>query len=342
MQCASSTTTSPTRSANSGSMSSRKRGLFSRSGLISSRSTASSASSARTSSHASRLVELIVCARIPSRSAAAIWLRISANSGETISAGPAPRSRGTPRGGSSPCRRAPPRGSSPCRRAPPASAVANVPSVEVPGACPLDCPDGCAWIVTVRDGEAVRLRGNPDHPFTRGALWAKVAERLLGVRERHGGEAIWPFQGTGTLGYLQGLEGRAGARLWNVLGASDHVASICSIAGGEGLRYTTGTNRGMDPEAFALSNLILLWGSNPLSSHHHVWKFFTAARERGAHLVVIDPVRTRSARAADEHIAPRPGTDAALALGLMHEVVRRGAHDEAFLRDRCVGWDAYE
>ena len=158
---------------------------------------------------------------------------------------------------------------------------------EIPGACPLDCPDGCSWVVTVRDGEAVRLRGNPDHPFTRGALCAKVAryldhtrtpdrllhplrrvgakgegrferigwddalgeiaERLLAIRERHGGEAIWPFQGTGTLGYLQGLEGRAGARLWNVLGASEHIASICSIAGSDGLRYTTGTNRGHGP-----------------------------------------------------------------------------------------------
>ena len=227
----------------------------------------------------------------------------------------------------------------------------------------------------------MRLRGNPDHPFTRGALCAKVAryldhtrtpdrllhplrrtgekgegrferiswddalgevaERLLAVRERHGGEAIWPFQGTGTLGYLQGLEGRSGARLWNVLGASDHVMSICSIAGSEGLRYTTGTNCGMDPEAFEHARLILLWGSNPLTSHHHIWKFIAAARRQGAHLVVIDPVRTRSAAQADEHLAPRPGTDAALALGLMHEVVRRGAHDEAFLRDRCVGWDAY-
>ena len=251
----------------------------------------------------------------------------------------------------------------------------------IAGACPLDCPDGCSWQVTVRDGEAVRLRGNPDHPFTRGALCAKVArylehtrspdrllhplrrvgakgegrferiswdealgevaERLLDVRERHGGEAIWPYQGTGTLGYLQGLEGRSGARLWNVLGASEHIASICSIAGSEGLRYTTGTNRGMDPEAFAHARLILLWGSNPLTSHHHIWKFIAAARGRGAHLVVIDPVRTRSAAQADEHLAPRPGTDAALALGLMHEVVRRGAHDEAFLRERCVGWDAY-
>ena len=252
---------------------------------------------------------------------------------------------------------------------------------DVPGACPLDCPDGCSWIVTVRDGEAVRLRGNPDHPFTRGALCAKVAryldharapdrllhplrrvgakgegrferigwdealgevaERLLAVRDAHGGEAIWPFQGTGTLGYLQGLEGRSGARLFNVLGASEHEMTICSIAGSEGLRQTLGTNCGMDPEAFAHARLILLWGSNPLTSHHHVWKFITAARKAGAHLVVIDPVRTRSAAQADEHLAPRPGTDAALALGLMHEVVRRGAHDEAFLRERCVGWDAY-
>src|SRR5918995_2740572 len=252
---------------------------------------------------------------------------------------------------------------------------------DVPGACPLDCPDGCSWIVTVRDGEAVRLRGNPDHPFTRGALCNKVAryldhtrapdrllhplrrvgdkgegrfariswddalgemaQRLLAIRGEHGGEAIWPFVGTGTLGYLQGLEGRAGARLWNVLGASAHIASICSIAGSEGLRYTTGTNRGMDPEAFQHAKLILLWGSNPLTSHHHIWKFIAAARAQGAHLVVIDPVRTRSARQADEHLAPRPGTDAALALGLMGEVVRRGAPDEAFLRERCVGWDAY-
>jgi anaerobic selenocysteine-containing dehydrogenase len=252
---------------------------------------------------------------------------------------------------------------------------------EIPGACPLDCPDGCAWIVTVRDGEAVKLRGNPDHPFTRGALCAKVAryldharapdrllhplrrtgakgegrferiswdealseiaERLLAIRDRHGGEAIWPFQGTGTLGYLQGLEGRSGARLWNVLGASDHIMSICSIAGSDGLRYTTGSNCGMDPEAFAHARLILLWGSNPLTSHHHIWKFFAAARSQGAHLVAIDPVRTRSAAQADEHLAPRPGTDAALALGLMAEVVRHGAHDESFLRARCVGWDAF-
>ena len=252
---------------------------------------------------------------------------------------------------------------------------------DVPGACPLDCPDGCSWIVTVRDGEAVRLRGTPDHPFTAGALCNKVAryldhtrapdrllhplrrtgakgegrfehiswddalgemaERLDTIRRQHGGEAIWPFQGTGTLGYLQGLEGRSGARLWNVLGASDHLMTICSVAGTVGLRRTLGTNATIDPEGFAHAKLILLWGSNPLSSHHHFWKFVLEARKAGAHLVVIDPVRTRTAARADEHIAPLPGTDAALALALMHVVVRDGAHDEAFMRDHTEGWPAF-
>src|SRR5918994_759433 len=252
---------------------------------------------------------------------------------------------------------------------------------DVPGACPLDCPDGCSWIVTVRDGEAVRLRGTPEHPFTRGALCNKVTryldhtrapDRLLhplrrvgakgegrfervgwddalgeiaaclgAIRAEHGGEAIWPFQGTGTLGYLQGLEGRAGARLWNALGASDHAMTICSAAGTVGLRRTLGTNATIDPEGFAHARLILLWGSNPLSSHHHFWKFVLAARAQGAHVAVIDPVRTRTAAQADEHLAPLPGTDAALALALMHVVVRDGAHDEAFLRERCEGWEPF-
>jgi anaerobic selenocysteine-containing dehydrogenase len=248
----------------------------------------------------------------------------------------------------------------------------------LPGACPLDCPDGCAWVVEVEDGKAVSLRGNRDHPYTRGALCAKVnrylehvaapdrllhplrrvgakgegrfepiswndaldeiAERLQAVIDRHGGEAIWPFQGTGTLGYIQGLEGRCGARLWNVLGASGHIPSICSIAGSVGLTHTTGTNRGIDPEAFVHSKLILLWGTNPLTSGHHVWKFILEARKAGAHLVVIDPQRTRTAEQADEHLAVVPGTDAALALGLMHVVVGLGAEDGDFLERHTVGW----
>jgi anaerobic selenocysteine-containing dehydrogenase len=253
--------------------------------------------------------------------------------------------------------------------------------MDVHGACPLDCPDTCSWIVTVEEGRAVRMRGNRDHPFTRGALCAKVnhylehtqaadrllhplrrtgrkgegrferiswdealaeiAERLLAVRDEYGGEAIWPFQGTGTLGYIQGLEGRAGQRLWNVLGASSHDMTICSVAGGRGARYTNGTNTGMDPETFAQSKLILLWGTNTLTSGHHLWKFMNAAKKDGAHIVAIDPLRTRTADQAHEHLAPLPGTDAALALGLLHVVLDEGAEDAGYLASHTLGWEEF-
>ncbi len=253
--------------------------------------------------------------------------------------------------------------------------------VDVIGACPLDCPDTCSWVVTVEDGEAVRLRGHRDHPFTRGALCAKVngyldharapdrllhplrrvgakgegrfariswdealdeiAARLTEVIDRHGGEAIWPYQGTGTLGYLQGCEGQAGRRLWNVLGASRHKLTICSVAGRVGAAYTTGTGSGMDPETLADSRLILLWGTNPLTSGHHVWKYVLAARKAGAHIVAIDPLRSRSAEQADEHLAPLPGTDAALALGLLWVVVDRGAEDREYIAEHTVGWPEF-
>jgi anaerobic selenocysteine-containing dehydrogenase len=252
---------------------------------------------------------------------------------------------------------------------------------EIVGACPLDCPDTCSWVVTVRDGVAVKVRGNPGHPFTAGALCAKVngyaehtrapdrllhplrrvgrkgegrferisldealdevAARLSEVVERYGGEAIWPYQGTGTLGYLQGCEGRAGARLWNVLGASRHQLTICSIAGRVGSTYTTGSAAGMDPETFVDSRLILLWGTNTLTSGHHIWKYIQAARDAGAHIVAIDPIRTRTAERADEHLAPLPGTDAALALGLLWVVVDLGAEDRDYIREHTVGWEGF-
>lgn len=252
---------------------------------------------------------------------------------------------------------------------------------EVLGACPLDCPDTCSWVVTVRDGHATKLRGNRDHPFTRGALCVKVnrylehaqdpdrllyplrrvgpkgegrferiswddaldeiAERLGQVISKYGGEAIWPYQGTGTIGWIQGVEGPGGARLWNALGASKHLPTICSISGRVGSAYTVGTAVGMDPETFAYSKLILLWGTNTLTSGHHLWKYILEARRKGAHLVAIDPIKTRTAAQADEHLAPVPGTDAALALGLLNVVVTLGAEDRDYLSRCTVGWDAF-
>ncbi|WP_278264836.1 molybdopterin-dependent oxidoreductase [Nocardia sp. AG03] len=250
--------------------------------------------------------------------------------------------------------------------------------MKVLGACPLDCPDACSWVVTVEDGVAIDLRGNKEHPVTRGALCVKVnryleqvgapdrlryplrrtgpkgsgrferiswetaldeiATRLTGIIDEFGAEAIWPFHGTGSLGYLQGMEGYPGRRMFNVLGASHHRPTICSVAGSAGVRYTLGTAGGMDPEDLAHAELILLWGTNPLSSGHHVWKFI---QDSGAHLVAIDPVRTKTAERCDEHLAPLPGTDAALALGLLHVIVSLDAQDDAYLAEYTEGWPEF-
>jgi len=251
----------------------------------------------------------------------------------------------------------------------------------VRGACPMDCPDTCAWIVTVKDGRAIRLQGDRAHPYTRGSLcnklhdyvaythspdrllyplrrvgpkgagrferisWdealAEIAARLTEARDEWGGEAIWPYVGSGNMGLIQGIYG-AGRRLWNVLGASRHIVTICTIAGGVGTGYTLGDNRvGMDPETLRDSKLIILWGANVLSTNPHLWRSIATARARGAVLVSIDPVKSRTAATADHHLAPVPGTDAALALGLMHVVLAEGAEDREFIERHTLGWEAF-
>jgi anaerobic selenocysteine-containing dehydrogenase len=252
---------------------------------------------------------------------------------------------------------------------------------EIRGACPLDCPDTCAWIVTVKDGQALTLRGDPNHPYTHGSLCNKVegyldysrsSDRLLYPMRRvgpkgsgefvriswdealdtiatrfrdviatDGAEAIWPYVGTGCMGLIQGCYS-AGRRFFNALGASRHVLSICTIAGGFGTGYTLGHNRvGMDPENLRHSKLVVLWGANVLSTHPHLWRSVLEARKQGAEIVSIDPIRSRTAAASDRHLAPMPGTDAALALGLLHVVLSEGAADAAFIRDHTHGWDAF-
>jgi len=249
------------------------------------------------------------------------------------------------------------------------------------GACPLDCPDTCSWIVTVKQGQAVALRGDPDHPYTRGSLCNKVesyltyarspdrllypmrrvgakgsgefaritwdeafeeiAARFRDVIAKDGAEAIWPIAGSGNMGLIQGIYG-AGRRLWNVLGTSRNDYTLCTIAGGFGTGYTLGDNRvGMDPESFRFSKLIVVWGANVLSTHPHLWRPILEARKKGAYVVVIDPIRTRTADAADWHLAPIPGTDAALALGLLHVVLAEGREDREFIAGRTLGWEVF-
>ncbi len=255
----------------------------------------------------------------------------------------------------------------------------GVATTEIKGACPLDCPDCCSWTVTVEDGQAVKLRGAKDHPFTRGGLCTKMnpyldysarsdrvlhpmrrigakgegrfepiswdeaidewADRWQQIIAESGGDAIWPFSGTGNLGLLQGEAG--GQRLFNALGLARHHVSICSVAGTLGLLYAMGTGATFDPEELPDAGLIILWGANPLVSHQHLWPFVAEAQASGAPVVCIDPVRTRSARRADAHLAPRPGTDGALALGIMAELVARDGCDDEFLAGRTLGFDEF-
>jgi anaerobic selenocysteine-containing dehydrogenase len=245
------------------------------------------------------------------------------------------------------------------------------------GACPHDCPDTCAWQVTVADGRATKLVGDPDHPFTRGGLCAKVnhyldrvyspdrvltplrrvgpkgegqfapvsweealadiATRLKAIVARHGPTAILPYSYAGAQGLLQGLGPDQG--FFARLGASRLVRAVCGSTGSAGLTATLGTTLGMLPEDIAQSRFIICWGSNPIVTNLHLWPFIRAAKGNGATVVVIDPLQTRTAAAADWHIRPIPGTDAALALGMMHVIVNEGLHDADYIDRHTVGFD---
>ena len=250
----------------------------------------------------------------------------------------------------------------------------------VTGACPHDCPDTCSWQVAVNKttGQAVDLWGNPDHPITQGKLCGKVdrylersyhrdrlltplqrvgpkgsgqfkpvtwetairaiAANLQRIIDEHGAEAVLPYSYSGTLGLLQG-EGMA-TRFFNRMGASHLARTICSEAGFEGYLYSIGATEGMAPEAYAHSRLILIWGSNTLTSNLHLWPFIQQARKQDARVIVIDPANTRTAQAADEWIAIRPGTDAALALAMMHVIIAEGLHDADYVAQYTVGFAA--
>jgi anaerobic selenocysteine-containing dehydrogenase len=245
----------------------------------------------------------------------------------------------------------------------------------VHAACPHDCPDTCAIRVTVDAGRVVRLQGEPDHPPTGGALCTKVSryvernehpERVLhplrrvgpkgaGRFERIGWdealdevadrlraiaardpEAIVPYSYAGTMGLVQG-EAMAG-RFFHRLGASLLDRTICSAAGGAALAATYGAKVGMHVEHFAESRLILIWGSNSIGSNLHFWTQAQAAKRNGAKLVCIDPRRTETADKCHQHIALLPGTDGALVLGLMHELVVNGWLDLDYIELHTEGW----
>jgi len=245
------------------------------------------------------------------------------------------------------------------------------------GACPHDCPDTCSILTTVEDGKAVAVRGNPDHPFTRGRLCVKVnnyeervysdkrvlhplkrvgpkgsrqfariswdeaietiASRWKSIIAEYGAQAILPYSYLGTQGIINGLN--VGDPLFNKLGATVLERTFCDSASCTAYMMTIGHTPGVDPESFVHSKYIILWACNTLSTNSHHWPFIEQARKAGAKVVVIDPVATRTARLADWHIPIRPGTDAALALAMIHIIMKENLVDRNYIDKHTVGYD---
>lgn len=244
--------------------------------------------------------------------------------------------------------------------------------------CPHDCPDTCSMLVTLENGRALAMRGDPEHEFTRGFLCHKVSryvervyhrdrltvplrrigpkgsgrfariswdEALDEIGERFaaiaagpdGPQAIVPYSYCGTMGKIQGES--LDRRFFHRLGASLLARTICATAGVAGYEATIGSRQGTDPEAFSESRYIINWGSNTAVTNMHLWVRMHEARRRGAKIVTIDPFRSRTAERSDWHLAPRAGSDAALALGMMHVVFRDGLADEDYLARHCLGGD---
>jgi anaerobic selenocysteine-containing dehydrogenase len=248
----------------------------------------------------------------------------------------------------------------------------------VRAACPHDCPDTCAMLVAVDEtGRATQVTGAPEHPITAGFLCGKVstyvdrvyasdrilrpllragekgegrfreaswdealdatAAALQRAIERFGGEAVLPYSYLGTMGVLQCDS--MSARVMHAIGATELERTICASAGAAGVRATHGSSPEVDPEEWPNARYLLVWGWNPMSTAPHLWRLLLAARRAGARLVVIDPYRSRTARVADEHVRPIPGTDGALALGMMRAIVDAGLADDEWCRAHALGYD---
>jgi molybdopterin guanine dinucleotide-containing S/N-oxide reductase-like protein len=264
----------------------------------------------------------------------------------------------------------------------------------VHAACPHDCPDACGVLITVEDGRATRIQGDPAHPVTRGFLCAKVAKyldrvyspdrvlypmrrvaakgpeprscapperartpaatqaferiswdealteitsRFKRITAEFGSEAILPYSYGGTIAVLNGAS--MDRRFFHRLGASQLDRTICSMAGETGLKSVLGIKLGTEPEQFVDSRYIIAWASNIHGNNVHLWPFIVEARRRGAKLVVIDPYRTRTAACADWYLPINPGTDAALALSMMHVIINENLHDVDYVERHTVGFE---
>src|SRR5712664_2033330 len=243
--------------------------------------------------------------------------------------------------------------------------------------CALDCPDACSLLINVEEGQGSRLRGNPAHPITRGFLCGKVsrylereyspdrllhpqrrigakgskhfeciswdealdtiAERLHSIATEFGPESILPYSYGGSMGFLQG--NGMDRRFFHRLGASRLDRTICSAAGGAALTASLGNRYATEPEQFRHSKLILAWGANILGTNVHLWPFIVEARRKGAKFYVIDPHLNRTGMLADKHFSINPGSDAALAFGMMHVLIAENLCDADYVERYTSGFD---
>jgi anaerobic selenocysteine-containing dehydrogenase len=242
--------------------------------------------------------------------------------------------------------------------------------------CALDCPDACSLLIDVTpNGRGSRLRGNPDHPVTRGFLCGKVArylereyspERLLhpmrragakgqgrfspiswdealeevasrlsAIAKESGPESILPYSYAGTMGLLNGSG--MDRRFFHRLGASRLDRTICSAAGMAGMTDALGVRYSVEPEQFRHAKLIIAWGANVLGTNVHLWPFIVEARRKGAKFYTIDPHQNRTGKLSDRHYAIRPGTDAALAFAMMHVILSESLEDRAYVEQHTLG-----
>lgn len=244
------------------------------------------------------------------------------------------------------------------------------------GGCPHDCPDTCSMVFEVENGKLTGVRGNAEHPMTRGGLCVKLKDyekrhyhpdRLLHPMRRtgpkgsgqfeqiswdealdeitsrwkkiideYGPQAIIPYSYLGHQGLVHGLNG--GDAFFNKMGATVCERTFCGEGSCTAWLLTVGPTAGVDPESYIHSKYIVLWGCNSVSTNLHHWHIVKEAQKKGAKVVVIDPYRSRTAKEADWHIAPKPGTDGALAMAMMHVIIDEGLQDQDYVDNYTHGF----
>ncbi|WP_417498843.1 molybdopterin-containing oxidoreductase family protein [Methylophaga sp.] len=246
------------------------------------------------------------------------------------------------------------------------------------GGCPHDCPDTCSMVYEVENGQLTSVKGNKEHPMTRGGLCVKLKDyekrhyhpdRLLhplrrtgpkgsgqferiswdealdeitsrwkAIIDEYGPHAILPYSYLGNQGLVHGLNG--GDAFFNKMGATVCERTFCGEGSCTAWLLTVGPTAGVDPESFIHSKYIILWGCNSVSTNVHHWHIVKDAQKQGAKVVVIDPYKSKTAKEADWHIAPKPGTDGALAMAMMNVIIEEGLQDQDYIDNYTVGFEA--